>query len=281
MQANLISKVGLLVVLFASNNFVHAAIPVMPPQLKLSVYWGEDPAVVADNTVISTNSQDFKQAQTLYVEDGETVSLAENRIIKLTKAVGGGQQQAQKKEYRDVDSMVVADGTQNIIEIKHEIAKLKQDITSAKEAQLQQALNTQLSAATKKLAMLQAKQASLAKSNTDVQKQSNYDEANGIALYDFVDLPAGIYLKPKMLNEHQVRVEINIIKADPAVGKAVAGNVKTLTKQIKTTLGISLNQWQKIAGQEDISSNKEQVITYSTASNTESNKVWLKIELAD
>ena len=280
MQYNFFSKLSFLMILFFNNNLAYAVIDTIKPQLKLSVYWGEDPEVAANSTIVSTNSQDLNKSQTLYVEDGETVSLVENSIIKLTKAAGGGQLQSQKKEYRDVDSAVIADVAKNITKTNNEIAELTQEIKNAKYPLLQR-LNDRLSNATKKLAMLQAKQDSLEKSSADIQKQSNYDETNGIEVYEFVDLPAGIYLKPKMLNDHQVRVEINIIKTDAAAKKAFSANVKALTKQIKSTFRVTVNQWQKISGQDDISSTRKQVTIYSTTINTQSNNVWLKVELVD
>ncbi len=286
----------------ANIKKVIASLDVAKKQLKIMVYWGNNPEAMADSTILSTNTQESNKVQILTVEDGEMVSLTENSIMKLTTAVSGEQQQFQHKEYSDVDSTVVADLAGNIAKAKMDIDKISKEIIDLEQQIIAakklvpvppslQALNAQLNNKKtalynnkKNLADFEAKQESLATSADRIKKQNDYDGTNGAIAQDFITLPEGIYIKPKVLNDQQLRVEINIIKAAGAAKKAFSAETKAVTQQIKTTLKTTANKWQKISGQDDISSTInpiEQITTYSTASNNSDKKVWLKIEVVD
>jgi len=107
-------------------------------------------------------------------------------------------------------------------------------------------------------------------------KQTNYEASEGAISQEFINLPEGIYLKPKMLNENQFKVDINIIKASDGIKKSAA-EVRAMTQQVRTTMQVTINKWQNISGQDEVSNSE--VTTYSTVAKANEQKIWLKISL--
>lgn len=116
-------------------------------------------------------------------------------------------------------------------------------------------------------------------SATETDKQSNYDASYGAVKQDFINLPEGIYLKPKLLNATQLKVDINIIRANNGVKKAAA-EVRPLSQQIHTVMQVGINKWQRISGQDEIPNTTEHVTTYSTGKVSGEQKIWLKISVS-
>ena len=278
-------------------------------QLKLAVYFGEDPTANAEVVTIASNTQGNNNLHTVYVEDGEMVSVSENSLVKIIKSQSGGLQQLQSAQARNLQTSTptfdptlsgqlqtantnlqtqqgaMLTAQQNLQRYKSNPADTALPTNSTLDTLNQNltAANSSLATAQQNLRMLQAQQDNLtANSSSTENTQTNLNAASGAESADYLNLPAGIYLKPKVINDNSLRVEINIVKEDAAINDNFAGASKNISKQIKTTMQTTINKWQQVAGENNNKENTEKITTYATGRAAAANKkVWLKIEFVD
>ena len=275
-----------------------ASLDIAKKQLKIEAYWGDSPEDFNDDIVISTNREKHNQTKTLYVEDGESVVLTENNIISLTKTVSGAEDSLAKTEYdwSKANPTELANVTKDLAEKNQELNKLSTELKeieeqirddrnagndiAALEARLT-AKETEIFDKNKEILGLQEKQKILtADSTKEVKEQSDYNSASGVIMQEHLILPETIYIKPIVLNNKDLKVEINISKINKSSNNNSLSNIQAKSQQIKTTKKIKLNKWQQIYGK-DTASEINTRDTYSTRNNQEDRKIWVRIGVVE
>lgn len=284
------------IIIFCGFALINACLTVDAKQpLKIEVYWGETPENAANEYVVSTRREANNKLQTLFVEEGETISLTKTKTVKVIKSMAGEKQTLQSKEddIEAIDSEVIKELTndaKSIVQKNNEIENLMKSIRNKEQEIINvtlgnqvgdlAALNAQLKnmqnnkdTAMQELHVELAKQQALQSNNVGkTRKRSNYAASTGAVQEECMDLPEGVSLKTKVIDNNQFSVEVNIINS-------VEGSRKSkligTTQQLHTTLRVGLDKWQQICGNGII--NDSSVQNIATSREKPEQSMWIRI----